>query len=53
MIYIMLVITFAILFMLKTENDYDPKYKDRMTDYIITRYIYKDAYKTWYGFSFL
>ncbi len=42
MIYIMLVVTFAILFMLKTENDYDPKYKDRMTDYIITRYIYKD-----------
>ena len=40
MIYIMLVITFAILFILKTENDYDPKYKDRMTDYIITRYIY-------------
>ena len=43
MIYIMLVVTFAILFMLKTENDYDPKYKDRMTDYIITRYIYKDG----------
>lgn len=43
MIYIMIVMVLCLLFVLKTENDYDPNYKDRLTDYIISRYIYIDG----------
>lgn len=33
----------VILYLLKTDMEYDPTYKDRMTDYIVSNYIYQDG----------
>ena len=43
MFYFLIAGVIAILFMLKTDMEYDPTYKDRVTDYIVSNYVYQDG----------
>ena len=43
MFYFLIAGVIAILFILKTDMEYDPTYKDRVTDYIVSNYVYQDG----------
>lgn len=43
MFYFVIAGIIAILYILKTDMEYDPTYKDRFTDYIVSNYVYEDG----------
>lgn len=43
MFYFIIAGIIVVLYLLKTDMEYDPTYKDRMTDYIVSNYIYQDG----------